>query len=201
MPYASPAMLDLYGIEPAAVAETFAPIAMHIHPADAPLVQAGIAASASALSPWFAQFRYLHPHKGEIWVEGHSLPLRESDGGTLWHGYVQDITERKRAERVLQETQADLNRAQALGQIGSWRLDVQNDRLTWSPEAHRIFGIPTGIPLNYQTFLATVHPAGPGLGGRSMAGGAGGRTLRHRAPHPGGRPGALGAPAGGIGVR
>ncbi|HYN79219.1 MAG TPA: PAS domain S-box protein [Lamprocystis sp. (in: g-proteobacteria)] len=159
MPYANPAMRDLYGIEPAAVAESFAPIAMHIHPADAPLVQAAIEASARALSPWFAQFRYRHPQKGEIWVEGHSLPLQEADGGVLWHGYVHDITERKRAEQVLQATQADLSRAQALGQIGSWRLDIQEDRLTWSAEAYRVFAVPPDTPLSYETFLAIVHPA------------------------------------------
>ncbi|MFO1371144.1 MAG: histidine kinase dimerization/phosphoacceptor domain -containing protein [Candidatus Competibacteraceae bacterium] len=39
--------------------------------------------------------------KGEIWIEGHSMPVCEPDG-ILWRGYVQDITERKRAEAALQ---------------------------------------------------------------------------------------------------
>jgi PAS domain S-box-containing protein len=45
-----------------------------------------------------------------------------------------------------------------VGQIGSWRLDVQRNVLTWSQENHRIFGIPAGTPLTYEIFLGTVHP-------------------------------------------
>jgi PAS domain S-box-containing protein len=101
IPYASPAILDIYGIEAAAVVESVAPIVVGIHPADAPWVKAKFDASARHLSPWHVWFRYQHPGKGEIWVEGHLIPRREADGGTLWHGFMQDITERKCAESNL----------------------------------------------------------------------------------------------------
>jgi PAS domain S-box-containing protein len=71
---------------------------------------------------------------------------------------VQDITERKRVGKALRDSEMDLNRAQAVGQIGSWRLDVRHNELLWSDENHRIFGIPRGTPLTYETFLSTVHP-------------------------------------------
>ena len=45
-----------------------------------------------------------------------------------------------------------------MGNIGSWRLDVRRNVLTWSDENYRIFGIPKGTPLTYETFLAAVHP-------------------------------------------
>jgi len=61
-------------------------------------------------------------------------------------------------EAALRESQSDLNRAQAIGHIGSWRLDVRLNRLTWSAENHRLFGIPEGTPLTYETFLSAVHP-------------------------------------------
>ena len=59
---------------------------------------------------------------------------------------------------ALQESQRDLARAQEVGQIGSWRLDVRRDVLTWSDENHRIFGVPKGTPMTYETFLEMVHP-------------------------------------------
>jgi len=71
---------------------------------------------------------------------------------------ARDITERKRAEEALRESQEDLNRAQAVAHTGSWRLDVRRNELLWSDENHRMFGIPQGTPLTYETFLATVHP-------------------------------------------
>jgi PAS domain S-box-containing protein len=69
-----------------------------------------------------------------------------------------DITERQRVEEALRESREDLNRAQAVAQTGSWRLNVQRNELTWSDENHRIFGIPMGAAMTYETFLAIVHP-------------------------------------------
>ncbi len=55
-----------------------------------------------------------------------------------------DITGLKKSEQSLRESREDLDRAQAVGQIGSWRLDVRRNVLTWSDENHRIFGVPKG---------------------------------------------------------
>jgi len=73
-------------------------------------------------------------------------------------GVSRDITERRRAEAALREIREDLDHAQAVGGIGSWRLDVRKNVLTWSAENHRIFGIPEGTSLTYETFLSTIHP-------------------------------------------
>jgi PAS domain S-box-containing protein len=70
-----------------------------------------------------------------------------------------DVSERKTREAELRESKLDLSRAQEVGQMGSWRLDVRRNVLTWSDEAHRIFGVPTGTALTYETFLGIVHPA------------------------------------------
>jgi PAS domain S-box-containing protein len=72
--------------------------------------------------------------------------------------FVLDMTERKRAEEELRQSREDLNRAQEVGHIGSWRLDVCRDVLTWSDENHRIFGVSKGTPLTYESFLEIVHP-------------------------------------------
>jgi two-component system CheB/CheR fusion protein len=69
-----------------------------------------------------------------------------------------DVTARKQAEVDLCASREDLNRAQEVGVIGSWRLDVRNNVLTWSDENHRIFGIPKGTSMTYETFLSIVHP-------------------------------------------
>jgi len=59
---------------------------------------------------------------------------------------------------ALQRSQKDLNRAQEVGQMGNWRMNVRHNILIWSDEAHRIFGVPKGMPLTYETFLEIVHP-------------------------------------------
>ena len=64
----------------------------------------------------------------------------------------------RKSTAALWESRQDLDYAQRVGQIGSWRLNVQRNELRWSGENHRIFGVPMGTPLTYETFLSTVHP-------------------------------------------
>jgi PAS domain S-box-containing protein len=89
-----------------------------------------------------------------------SISIMRDDKGAItgYVGIANDISVRKEAETALQQSRQDLNRAQAVGKIGSWRLTVPQNELFWSEENHRIFGIPEGTPLNYQTFLGCVHP-------------------------------------------
>src|SRR3972149_1738320 len=92
-------------------------------------------------------------------LEARGVPILNDQGNVVeWVGTGIDITERKKAEEALRKSQEDLDHAQAVGNMGSWRLDVQQNVLTWSEENHRIFGIPKGTPMMYETFLSTVHP-------------------------------------------
>ncbi len=58
----------------------------------------------------------------------------------------------------LRASEQDLHHAQAVAHIGSWRMDVRRNTLHWSDETYRMFGIPKGLPLTYEAFLANVHP-------------------------------------------
>ncbi len=66
--------------------------------------------------------------------------------------------QRSRNEQALRLSEENLNRAQVVGGVGSWQLDVVNNRLKWTDEAYRIFGISQGTKLDYETFLQKVYP-------------------------------------------
>ena len=95
---------------------------------------------------------------GELFPIEASLTQVEVQGRRQFTVILRDITERKRVEQALLESQTDLNRAQSVGQIGSWRLNARRNELLWSDENHRIFGIAKDTPLTYETFLTVVHP-------------------------------------------
>ncbi|MDD5454856.1 MAG: PAS domain S-box protein [Candidatus Ratteibacteria bacterium] len=90
---------------------------------------------------------------------------------------ARDVTERSRAEEELKrnrehleeivkertkeliESKERLSRAQEIAHLGSWELDVVNNRLTWSDEVYRIFGLkPQEFKATYEAFLKVIHP-------------------------------------------
>ena len=74
-------------------------------------------------------------------------------------GYIFDDTQRQRAEDALRESRERLERAQEMAHLGSWELDLVRNRLTWSDEVYRIFGVPPGeFDATYKAFLDRVHP-------------------------------------------
>ncbi len=66
--------------------------------------------------------------------------------------------ERLEVVRALRESELFLNRAQAVSQTGHWRLDIVQDRLQWSDETYRIFGLTRATPLTLEVFINCVHP-------------------------------------------
>jgi PAS domain S-box-containing protein len=87
-----------------------------------------------------------------------SLLYDETDTPTGMVGYALDITERKRMEDALREREADLAHAQAITHMGSWRLDIASDGLTWSEETCRIFGFMPGTRVGLDDFIGRIHP-------------------------------------------
>ena len=51
-----------------------------------------------------------------------------------------------------------LNEAQEVAHLGSWEWDIGADRVWWSEELYRVYGVDRQTPIAYETFLASVHP-------------------------------------------
>lgn len=72
---------------------------------------------------------------------------------------LRDITERKAAEEALRQSEADLARAHTIAGLGSFRQDLVNDQIYWSPQLCRIAGLEPGEhPAHLDDLWQFVHP-------------------------------------------
>jgi PAS domain S-box-containing protein len=72
---------------------------------------------------------------------------------------ARDIVEQERLTTTLQRREAQLAEAQAITHIGSWTWDVHNDRVTWSDELYRIYGLtPDAFSASFEGYISRVHP-------------------------------------------
>ena len=61
--------------------------------------------------------------------------------------------------RALQESKARLEEAQRVAHVGYWVWNLDTDRVTWSDETYRIFGLrPQESPIDLATVREMIHP-------------------------------------------
>ena len=101
IPWCSPAIRNILGLEAADVAEDASPAFDRIHPDDVSRLRTQIRISAEELCPLHAEFRVLLPEQVTEWRLCDAIPERLSDGSTLWHGITTDIHSRKENEEAL----------------------------------------------------------------------------------------------------
>jgi PAS domain S-box-containing protein len=70
------------------------------------------------------------------------------------------LAERSEAQRQLAAAHASLAEAQEVAHMGSWEWDIGANRVSWSDELYRLWGLePQSLDMTYERYLASVHPA------------------------------------------
>lgn len=130
-----------------------------VHPKDRERVIRHLSQVAEGADTQEMQFRIIRKDGQECWIGHVCQPVFDLQGLLLGRrASNRDITMTVKAEQEVLRSRQDLDRAEAVGHIGWWRLDTIKNKLTWSDENHRIFGIQKGTPMTYETFLSCIHP-------------------------------------------
>ena len=117
------------------------------------------------------------PHENEVrsrrsdgqyrWQLDRGVPLRDEDGNIVkWYGVTTDIEDRKRAEEALRSVSSDLQNskirleeAQRIAHVGHWEWDLTSNRVIWSDETYRIYGLrPQECPIDIALIRKMIHP-------------------------------------------
>ena len=91
-------------------------------------------------------------------VEVVSFPV-SIDGETALLSVVSDMTERRRAEEALRESERWLNESQRVARLGHYIYDIENDHWEGSVSLYDVLGIEEGRERDFEGWLHCVHPA------------------------------------------
>ncbi|BCL34027.1 PAS domain-containing hybrid sensor histidine kinase/response regulator [Nostoc sp. MS1] len=97
------------------------------------------------------------PGVERIWLESF-LPLKEGDCVIGINTVCQEITERKRTEEALRESEDRLRMAIASAQLGTWDWNLVTGELKWDIACKAMFGLPSDAESSIEMFFQGLHP-------------------------------------------
>ncbi len=108
----------------------------------------------------FTETRCVRKDGEVVWGLITSRMLRGASGRPLRTvTAVTDITERKRAEEALRESERRLKLSLAAGRAGTWEWRIKEDKLIWSDEYYDLYGMAPGdLEPTMDNFMLCVHP-------------------------------------------
>ena len=149
----------LYGFDPDQGTPTFEQFLQRIHPEDRPRVMALAQRATSAGKDFDAHFRIALPDGTTKYVYGVGHPVFTPSGDVgEFVGIVMDVTERKRADEALRQSETYLAEAQRLSRTGSFGWKPSTGEIIWSEETFRIFQYERSTTPTIDLILRRVHP-------------------------------------------
>jgi PAS domain S-box-containing protein len=104
--------------------------------------------------------RFVRKDGSTVDVEMDVRAVRESDG-SLRHLFttVEDVTERKRARELIEQSEQRLREAQRIARLGHWEIEIASGATHWSDETFRIHGCdPEAAAPSFDDAMQLVHP-------------------------------------------
>ena len=130
-----------------------------VHPEDRADVQSVIERASGGASGFEHAYRLLMPDGRVKHVHALAHATQDASGNSEFVGAVTDITDRRRAEESLRESESYLAEAQKLSHTGSWAWSPDTDVRYWSEECYRVLGFdPRDGSPRMEELIQRIHP-------------------------------------------
>ncbi len=158
--YISPNWLEYMG-EPAeaAVGRPFEP---YVHPDDVTICREFLeTVLRTGERRNSVEYRTLNRDGTVRWHTSRGSALRDENGEVIGYvGIARDVTDQKRVEETLRRRTEELELAQRMARLGSWRFAPETGEIWWSREMYRIFELdPSEGPPTAAGHFEILHPA------------------------------------------
>jgi diguanylate cyclase (GGDEF)-like protein/PAS domain S-box-containing protein len=110
VPFVSTMSTEVFQLEPAQIQDNIRLLLGRIHRRDRWRLRQGLRDSARNMTPWRAEYRVAIGAHGWCWRELAAKPALRADGSVVWHGFTNDISERKRTEDTIRQFNQKLER-------------------------------------------------------------------------------------------
>jgi rsbT co-antagonist protein RsbR len=145
--YFSPKMPEMYGVSIEEMRRDPNTLMARILPEDRARLEAAMGESIQTLAPMNWTGRVEHAPGQIRWIESQTNITREEDGTYVWCGQVLDVTERKKAELALAESEAARARSDSLYRavidalpLGVVVMDSSGRFLVYNPAQEKLSG-------------------------------------------------------------
>jgi two-component system, sensor histidine kinase and response regulator len=130
-----------------------------LHPEDRDRVLAEDARTDGTGEPFKVEYRMTRKDGHVVWVRDEAVLVRDEDGNPLfWQGFMQDITERRKAEEALLENEERLELALEAGSLGTWHIDLESYEFSAFPRAKAMHGFKEEESIDNRRVIEAVHP-------------------------------------------
>jgi len=149
----------IFGFKPGSFDGTYAAFESRIHPDDLHGLNRAVYAARDTRGIYSHEFRILWPDGSEHWVMGRGVfSYSESGQPIRMYGAVLDISEQKRIEAALRQSEEMLRQAVRVSDLGIFDHDHITGAIYWSPEQRAIHGLDPDEPITMLTYKGLTHP-------------------------------------------